>query len=406
MRRARTRLLGATCLLASALAACGVQTTAPPAPRSSDQGAFQIPTAIPLNTPAADLATAAPPNAPTAAPPTAVRQAPQQPEAPQPTPLVEGVAPSLLELGPGDQIKLVTEIPIPRTDFGVRLAFSPAGNMLLHSGGGLTIQRYDLLRNQPASALTGFELMSPLTISISPDGLAVAADDGAQIRVWDYQTGQLTTALPLPPISALASAGFFRDQLYFTVDFSGNVLIWDPRSWGQITQFSYPGRIEAAVLFPDGSAIALQDRDQNRISVYDTDGNLRHSVSFEGSNAKLLSVSPNGDRFLLHTNYGSPSEGVRVISAETGDPQVVLDLLNFRQFAVSADWQLLAASGVDNELRLYSLPAGDLLLAQDLGVRRTMSLQLSPAAEYLGVFAIREPGQGGAIQVWGADLAR
>lgn len=380
-------------MLGAVLVGCRPSPTSPEAPPAEAEApaqaeAFQIPTAIPLPTAAISRPTPLPP-------PT------QQPESqPAPEAQTEGLA-SLLDLRPGDQLELVAELPIPRADFGVRLAFSPNGNMLLHSGAGLTIQRFDLLLQQPASALTGFELMSPLTISISPDGSAVAADDGSQVRVWDNNSGQLQNALPLPPISALANAGFSGDRIYYAADFNGNVLIWDPQSWGQLTQFSYPGRIESAVLYPDGNAIALQDRDRNEISVYDTQGRLLHTVSFEGSYARLLSVSPDGERFLLHLNYGLPSEGVAVISADSGQQEASLELLNFRHFAVSPNWKLLAAIGVANELRLYSLPAAELLLSQQLDVRRTMSLQMSPEAHYLAVFAIKEPGQGGAILVWG-----
>lgn len=300
-------------------------------------------------------------------------------------------------------MRLVADIAIPRADFGVRLAFSPSGDMLLHSGGGLMIQRYDLLLNQPASDLTGFQLMSPLTISISPDGSAVAADDGAQVRVWNNLTGQLVDALQLPPVSALASAGFVRDQLYYTVDYNGNVLVWDPHNWGQITRFNHGGRIEAAVLFPDGQAIALQERDRNQITVFDLQGNLLHAVEFQGQQPRLLSVSPEGDRFLLYLDYGLPTEGVAVLSAESGEVMLRLDLLNFRHFAVSSDWTLLAAASVTSELRLFSLPDGQLLLSQPLDVSRTMSLSMSPDDEYLGLYAIKEPNQGGAIQVWAAD---
>lgn len=389
-----TRHIAAAFAVTVLLGACqGPPPTVPSIDASDSPAAepFAIPTAIPLATFVVDSPTLQP-------------QRPAQAPLPTVEQLTVGAPGSLLDLKPGDRLKLIADIAIPRTDFGVRLAFSPIGHMLLHSGNGMIIQRYDLLLSQPAPDLTGFELMSPLTISISPDGSAVAADDGPQILVWDSQTGQQLSALQLPPISALASAGFYRDQLYFTVDFDGNVLIWDPQSWGEITRFTYPGRIDSAVLYPDGGAIALQDRDRNQISVFDVDGHPLGTVSFEGQNARLLSVSPSGDRFLLHVDYGSPAEGVAVISAETGSTELKLDLLNFRKFAVSSDWKLLAAVGVYNELRLYALPEGELLVSQSLGVSRTLSLLMSPAAEYLALYAIKQPGQGGVIQVWAADL--
>lgn len=368
-----------------------------PAPRSElqsepDQPTFSIPTAIPLQTPIAPAATLPPP-----APIPATEPAELAVE-----PSAERAA-TLLDLAPGDGLQLVADLPVPRTDFGVRLAFSPDGHMLLHSGGGMLIQRYDLDHNRPAGDLTGFQFMSPLTISVSSDGSAVAADDGSQIRLWNSQTGEQLNPLELPPISALTNAGFYGDRLYYTVDYQGNVLIWDPQNWGQITRFSYPGRVDGAVLYPDGDSIALLDRDRNLISIFDVDGTPLRAVEFEGVDPRLVSISPTGDRFLLHVDYGLPSEGVAVISAETGQTEYRLDLLNFRHFAVSADWQLLAAAGVDNELRLYSLPTGEHLVSQSLGAGQTRLLRMAPNSEYLGLFTIMDLGQGGAIQVWGPD---
>jgi hypothetical protein len=308
---------------------------------------------------------------------------------------------TLAGLEPGQQLQLLEEIPIPRIDFGIRLAFSPVGEVLLHTGTGLRIAQFDLATSQPISELTGFEFMSPLTISISPDGASVAADDGAQVRVWDSASGQLLGALNLPPVSALANAGFHADGLYFTVDFNGNVVIWDPRSWNETTRFSHPGRIESGILFPGGDAIALQDRDQNRISIYDLTGAEIGVTSFVGENARMLSVSPNGDRFLLHVDYGLPTERVEVVSADTGESMLNLPLLNFRRFAVSSDWSLLAAIGVMNELRLFELPGGSLLLSQQLGVRQTLGLEISPSGNYLGLIARSDQNGDGIIQVWG-----
>lgn len=386
----RTARVGALFGVALSLAGCQsrpIAASSPPPAGPLVTQQFSIPTAIPL---------------PTQAP---LPTAPQPQPTSQPEPEVEQPAvqpPTLLDLKPGDHLELVADLAIPRSDFGVRLAFSPDELLLLHSGFGLAIQRFDLLHNQPLDDLIGFELMSPLTISVSSDGSAVAADDGAQVRVWNSQTGQLTSALPLPPISTLASAGFYRDQLYYVADYHGNVLVWDPNNWDRVTQFQYPGLVDAAILSPNGDAIALQDHaDRSQITVYDLNGTARQVVRVEGQYPELLSVSPSGDRILLHVDYGLPSEGVMVVSASSGETLLELSLLNFRHFSVSSGWELLAAAGVDNELRLYSLPDGEMLLSQQLGVSRTMSLQMSPATQYLGLFAIKEPGQGGAIQVWG-----
>lgn len=359
-----------------------------------------IPTALPLQT------FIAPTEAPQAQPHVAAplsTEGPVEAEVPA-DPSVETGPTTLLDLAPGDQLKLLAEIAVPRSDFGVRLAFSPSDHMLLHSGSGLMIQRFDLLNGLAAPDLTGFENMSPLSISVSPDGSQVVADDGAQVWVWNSQSGQIVNALPLPPISTVANAGYIQDQLFYVVDYHGNVLVWDPHNWGRVAQFQYPGLVDTAMLFPNGEAIAIQDHaDRTKIAVYGLDGNKQQVIHVAGEDPRLLSVSPSGDRFLLHVNYGLPSEGVEVVSASTGETLLDLGLLNYREFAVSSDWQLLAAAGVADELRLYSLPSSELLLSQPLDLSQTISLSFSPNAAYLALFGTNANGNGGDIQVWGPE---
>lgn len=208
-------------------------------------------------------------------------------------------------------------------------------------------------------------------------------------------------SLALAPFSLVANAGFHADDFFFAVDSDGNIAIWDPHSWGEISRFSHLGLIDAAILFPDGTAIALQDRHKMEIGIFDLQGARLGTVPIADSNDMLLSVSPEGDRFLLHVGYGYQSEGVRIIDVETGQAVLYLPLLNFRQFAGSSDWSLLAAVGVQNELRMYRLPGGELLLAQPLGVARTLGVSMSADAKYLAFYVFKSGNQGAAIQVWG-----
>jgi WD40 repeat protein len=308
---------------------------------------------------------------------------------------------SLLDVQPGETLQLLDEISIARTDFGVRVAFSPASDVLLHNGNGLRIARFDLVLGEPMNDLTGFENFSPFTISVSPDGSAVVAEDGSQMRVWGSASGEPVTSLELPPVSGVITAGFHANGYFFAADLHGNVLLWDPRSWGEISGFSYPGLIEAAVLFPDGSAIALQDRRKREIGIFDLQGTRLATIPVKHENDLLLSISPSGDRFLLHVDYGYPTEGIRIVEVSSGQTLLELPLLNFRYFAVSSDWSLLAAVGVQNELRLYRLPEGDMLLAQPLEVARTLGLSMSGDTAYLALYVFKAGNAGAAIQVWG-----
>ncbi|MGH2621311.1 MAG: WD40 repeat domain-containing protein, partial [Anaerolineales bacterium] len=304
-------------------------------------------------------------------------------------------------LEPGEILALIEEIPIARTDFGVRMAFSPGSDVLLHNGNGLRIQRFNLAGGEPLQDLVGFEQFSPFTISISIDGSTIVADDSSQLHVWSVASDDPVGSLEFPPLSGVVTTGFHGDEFFYAADLHGNVLLWDPRGWGEISGFSYPGLIEAAVLFPDGSGIALQDRRKREIGIFDLQGTRLGTIPIEHENDLLLSISPAGDRFLLHVDYGYPTEGIRIIDVATGETLLDIPLLNFRSFAVSSDWSLLAAVGVQNELRLYRLPEGELVLAQPLGVARTLGISMSGDAAYLALYVFKSGNAGAAIQVWG-----
>lgn len=380
---------------ANALVGCAQppQAAIPTAPAAVARAAIELATVLPAG-PAAPLPPT--PAAPVGALPTAA-SADQRLEPAPPR------SRSLLDLAPGEAIELLEEIAIARTDFGVRVAFSPDSRVVLHNGNGLRIERFGLAGAQPERDLTGFDYFSPFTISVSPDGLAVVADDGPEFQVWRTDSGEQVASLALAPFSLVANAGFDPNGLFYAVDSDGNVATWDPNGWGEISRFNHPGPIVAALLFPDGSAIALQDQRRQEIGIFDLKGNDLGSVPIAREDDRLLSISPAGDRFLLHVDYGFPTEGIRIVDVASGEALLDLPLLNFRQFAVTSDWRLLAAVGVQNELRLYRLPEGQLLLAQPLGVARTLGISMSSDAAYLAFYVFKSGNAGAAIQVWGRD---
>ncbi|MCH8340022.1 MAG: WD40 repeat domain-containing protein [Chloroflexi bacterium] len=387
-RRVETGIAITLMALGGAIGGCtSTKATVLPEPPVEIREASAIPSGKP--TAAAAL--------PTDRPPT---QAPAQRDPPSTQgPVSVEVAPLLV----AGKLTLQAEIPIIRSDFGVRFAFSPTEDVLLHSGAGLQIQRVDWERNQTLDAITGFENYPPITISLSPDGSTIVADDGPLIRVWDSLSGAPVQQLQLSPISTIIDAGFQAENLYFAVDYFGNVALWDPNGWGEISRFSSPGRIDSGLLFPGGQAVALQDRDRREVLIFDLEGQKIGSVPIRDEQAELLYGSPQADRIMLHVNRGLPSEGIKILRIDSGESVLDLPLLNFRYFAVSDEWDLLAAMDVFNRLRIYNLPEGELVLEQELeGVVRTLGLAMSPNGSHLAAYVLKGAGEGGAIQIWGA----
>jgi WD40 repeat protein len=301
-------------------------------------------------------------------------------------------------------LHLQAEIPIVRSDFGVRFAFSPIDDVLHHSGAGMQIQRVDWGNSQSLDVITGFENFPPMTISLSPDGSSIVADDGPTIRVWDSLSGAPVEQLQLSPMSTIIDAGFQAEDVYFAVDFYGNVALWDSNGWAEISRFSSPGRINSGLLFPSGQAVALQDRNRSEILILNLKGENIGTVPLRDQYAQMLYGSPAADRIMLHVNRGLPSEGIKILSVETGGLELEIPMLNYRYFAISSEWDLLAAMDVFNRLRIYSLPEGNLLLEQELeGVVRTLGLAMAPSGSHLAAYVLKGPGEGGAIQIWGPD---
>ena len=323
------------------------------------------------------------------------------PPATSPEPELLPEAPVLVESGQIEPLQLLAEIPIPRADFGVRLTFSPSEDILLHSGTGLRIEQFALAGTQILDDITGFENFSPFTISPSPDGTAIVADDGPSIHVWEAATGKLIQTLELSPFSTIINAGFYAGDIYFAVDYNGNVGLWDSNGWGEISRFTFSGRIDAGFLFPDADAVALQDRNRGEIVILNLLGEQLGVVPLVDENPAMLAISPQGDRILLHVNRGLPSEGVKIVDTDSGETLLELPMLNYRHFAVSPNWELLAAMDVFNHLRMYALPQGELLLEQELDVARTRGLSMSPTNNYLAVYAHKGEQEGAAIQIWG-----
>ena len=388
-----TRSAIAILLLGGAIAGCS-----PDQPNAPQQELVKRPAVVPAVIEPEIVA-----EAPIIVSPTDVAPAPVQIPSISPSKQAPASDQATRQLGTG-QLHLQAEIPIVRSDFGVRFAFAPDDDVLLHSGAGMQIQRVDWEDSQSLDVFTGFENFPPITISLSPDGSSIVADDGPMIRVWDSQSGVPVEQLQLSPLSTIIDAGFQGEDVYFAVDFYGNVALWDSDGWGEISRFSSPGRIDSGLLFPSGDAVALLDRDRSVILILDLDGQTIESIPLREQFAEMLFGSPAADRIMLHVNRGLPSEGIKILSVETGEPELELPLLNYRYFAISNGWDLLAAMDVFNRLRIYSLPDGELLLDQELeGVVRSLGLTMSPSGSHLAAYVLKGAGEGGAIQIWGPD---
>ncbi len=373
--------LAAVTAIATLAAACAKPTaTAIPTltPEPSETAAL-VPTAT---------ATAAPSDTPT---PTAV---------PSPTP----ASPALRDLAPGETLAMLTEIPVIDMDFGVRSVFSPDEPILYHTGVGPQIKGYDFELGHTVFELSEFPSGSPLYMAVSPDGKVIVAEDGPSLGVWSLPEGQRLASLQMPSIFAPANAGFLDAGAFYACDPRGNVTLWDAADWQEIDHLSFPGPVDAAFMLPSTEAVVMLLQDEAELKIVDQLGLLQRTVPLPAMPFRFVAISPQGDRALLHVDYGKPSEGILVIDLQDGRSALTIPLLNLRALAVSDDWRTLAVTDVNEQLHLLDPQTGAEFYSQPLQVFQVMGLSLAGDGSLLAVHARNEGSSQGTIQIWGREL--
>jgi WD40 repeat protein len=89
----------------------------------------------------------------------------------------------------------------------------------------------------------------------APDGSALAAADGAGLRVWDAATGRETFALPG------ATAAAFRPGGTLVTAEGGAVSLFDPATGARTALFTRPARVRSLTLAPGGRWLAAECAD-------------------------------------------------------------------------------------------------------------------------------------------------
>jgi len=355
----------------------------------------------PSPSPTATLAPTAsvePSPSPRAAPTSTVTPAPPTP-APTPTPSSR----ALRDLVPGEALRLLSEFRVPRSGFGVHLAFSPVQPILYHTGVGLEIQGYDFEAERIVQQIQGFQ-DAPLTVAVSAEGDRLIAEDGPALGIWDLATLERVGAIQMPAIFEPLNAGFVGDGAFYADDESGNIALWETAHWTEVALFSYQGRSDGAFVLPGAEAVVMLIRDRRELRIVDWTGQLVRAIPIDAQPWRLHGISPLGDRALLHVDVGLGSDGVLITELAEGGTAIRFPLLNIRAIAVSPDWRTLAIADGAEVLRLIDPGTGEQYHSQPLEASQIQGLAISPDGAHLGVYLLREGENGGVIQIWGREL--
>ena len=374
LRHAPARLLGGLLLLAAACSTPAPSPTAPPAPAARVE-----PSPSPSPAPTA-----------TEIPPT-----------PSPTPTPPSRA--LRDLVPGEALRLLSEFHIPRSDFAVRMVFSPVRPVLYHTGVRRQIEGYDFEAEQMVFQIQGFQ-DEPLALVVSAEGDLIVAGDGTALGIWDPATSERIGSVQMPAIFEPSNAGFVGDGAFYADDESGNIALWETAHWQELAHFAYRGRSDGAFVLPGAEAVVMLIRDQRELRVVDWTGQLIRAIPVDVQPWRLHGIAPQGDRAVLHFDVGLGSEGVLITDLAEGGTAIRFPLLNTRAIAVSSDWRTLAIADGSEMLRLIDPSSGEQYYTQPLEAFQIHGLAISPDGALLGINLLQEGEDGGVIQIWGRGL--
>jgi WD40 repeat protein/predicted Ser/Thr protein kinase len=201
-------------------------------------------------------------------------------------------------------------------------AYSPDGAWVASGGTDRTIRLWKAEGRQDVAVLHG-HTGAVIEVAFTPDGKRLASisqDRGLgwagdqTVRVWDVDFraslpvlhGHTKYVYPVaysPDGRWIASGGWDR-----------TVRLWDAATGEQCTTLDGKGFVRVLAFGPDSSWLVASGDEANQLQVWDVaTGKRRRSLTWPGSPARAVAVSPDGARIALSTQ-----EEVRVVETATG----------------------------------------------------------------------------------------
>lgn len=253
---------------------------------------------------------------------------------------------------------------------GQAITLSPTESLaaVRAGGNGAPIgELYDFSNGQ-AELIRSFDADTDTDLVFSPDGTRLAIFTGA-IRLVDVETNELLMLIETGSDS-LGGGAFSPDgQLLAAAFFGGfnsQVMIWDVNTREMVREFPR-GNVAGAVTFsPDGSMIAFDNSDRDRIIVVDSaTGETITEIPQEISRLNDLYFSPDG------TLLAGASRNSNVYLWDVEISGAIYEFRDIFQLSAnnarfSPDGELLAVtSTLDNVWHILDLTTGDIVFSAD-----------------------------------------
>src|SRR5262249_19421129 len=259
----------------------------------------------------------------------------------------------------GDKTVSLIDVPvtavIPAHAGGATgVAFTP-NNAVITCGKDKSIKQWDLITGKESR--TFGPLADPVNaIALSRDGAQLAAAAGKQVKVFNAADGKETQTLAHP--AEVIALAFNADRTRLATGATDDLArVFDLVKYHEVQAFSHGAAVHA-VAFPVTKPNLLITGSADKTSVVHTITNVRH-IQVSPKPIRSLAAATNGS----HALAGGEASVVQLINVSNGQTERKFDgpATPVLAVAMSKNGQLIAASGADKIIRVYTYNDGNLV---------------------------------------------